>query len=107
MDSQTPAIVRRQLDCGLTVLIETIPWVRSVALGYYLKTGSAIETPDNAGAAHFLEHLVFRGTETRTLADIARTIDMLGGDVDAFTARNTRRSTRTCSTSRSTPRSSS
>lgn len=87
IESQSPVIVRRQLACGLTVLVETIPWVRSVALGYYLRTGSAIETLDNAGASHFLEHLVFRGTENRTLPEIARIIDMLGGDVDAFTGK--------------------
>ncbi|HVR41946.1 MAG TPA: pitrilysin family protein [Thermoanaerobaculia bacterium] len=75
------------LPSGLTVLIETLPWVRSVALGFYLRSGSAVETREHAGASHFLEHLVFKGTETRTTADIAGVIDVLGGDVDAFTGK--------------------
>ncbi len=80
--------VRREvLPSGLTVLVETLPYVRSVALGYYLRSGSAIERPEHAGASHFLEHLVFKGTETRSTADIASLIDILGGDVDAFTGK--------------------
>jgi predicted Zn-dependent peptidase len=85
---RTDITVRREiLPSGLTVLVETLPYVRSVALGYYLRSGSAIETPEHAGASHFLEHLVFKGTESRTTADIAGIIDILGGDVDAFTGK--------------------
>jgi predicted Zn-dependent peptidase len=75
------------LPSGLTILIESLPYVRSVALGYYLRSGSAVETEEHAGASHFLEHLVFKGTERRTTSDIARVIDLLGGDVDAFTGK--------------------
>ncbi len=82
-----PAVVREVLPSGLTVIVETIPWVRSVALGYYLRTGSATETEELGGASHFLEHLVFKGTETRSTAQIASVIDELGGDVDAFTGK--------------------
>lgn len=80
-------VFRHQLPSGLTILIETIPYVRSVALGYYLRSGSAVEAEDRSGASHFLEHLVFKGTEKRSTADIALMIDTLGGDVDAFTGK--------------------
>jgi predicted Zn-dependent peptidase len=69
------------------VLVETLPYVRSVAFGYYLRSGSAVETEEHGGASHFLEHLVFKGTERRNTADIAKIIDILGGDVDAFTGK--------------------
>ncbi|MGA7614191.1 MAG: pitrilysin family protein [Thermoanaerobaculia bacterium] len=87
MKKNAVPLYRAILPSGLTVLIETLPWVRSVALGYYLRSGSAIETPQYAGASHFLEHLVFKGTESRSTSDIAAAIDMLGGDVDAFTGK--------------------
>src|SRR5689334_25378546 len=85
---RTPTTVSRYvLSSGLTVLIETLPYVRSVALGYYLRSGSAVESEEHGGASHFLEHLVFKGTATRSTADIAHVIDILGGDVDAFTGK--------------------
>ncbi len=82
-----PNVTRLVLPSGLTVLIETLPYVRSVALGYYLRSGSAVESEEHAGASHFLEHLVFKGTATRSTSDLARVIDILGGDVDAFTGK--------------------
>jgi len=82
-----PNIYRQQLSSGLTVLVESLPYVRSVALGYYLRSGSAVEAEEHGGASHFLEHLVFKGTAKRTTADIAHVIDILGGDVDAFTGK--------------------
>jgi predicted Zn-dependent peptidase len=80
-------VFRAVLPSGLTVLLEPLPYVRSVALGYYLRSGSAAESEENSGASHFLEHLVFKGTETRSTADIAMLVDLLGGDVDAFTGK--------------------
>lgn len=80
-------ISRHVLPSGLTVLIETLPYVRSVALGYYLRSGSAVESEEHSGASHFLEHLVFKGTAHRSTSDIAQVIDILGGDVDAFTGK--------------------
>jgi predicted Zn-dependent peptidase len=71
----------------MTVLVETLPYVRSVSLGYYLRSGSAVELEEHGGASHFLEHLVFKRTAKRTTADIAQVIDILGGDVDAFTGK--------------------
>ncbi|HUP50320.1 MAG TPA: pitrilysin family protein [Thermoanaerobaculia bacterium] len=81
------AVFRHILPSGLTVLVETLPYVRSVSLGYYLRSGSAVETEEHSGASHFLEHLVFKGTARRSTADIAQVIDILGGDVDAFTGK--------------------
>jgi len=80
-------VVRTILPSGLTVLVETLPYVRSVAFGYYLRSGSAVESEEHGGASHFLEHLVFKGTRNRTTAEIAQVIDILGGDVDAFTGK--------------------
>jgi predicted Zn-dependent peptidase len=78
---------RAVLPSGITVLVETLPYVRSVAFGYYLRSGSAVELEEHGGASHFLEHLVFKGTEKRTTQEIAQVIDILGGDVDAFTGK--------------------
>src|SRR5918912_4447775 len=80
-------ISRHVLPSGMTILVETLPYVRSVALGYYLRSGSAVESQEHGGASHFLEHLVFKGTSTRSTSDIAQVIDILGGDVDAFTGK--------------------
>ncbi|HEV7242003.1 MAG TPA: pitrilysin family protein [Thermoanaerobaculia bacterium] len=80
-------IFKTVLPSGLTVIVETLPYVRSVAFGYYLRTGSAVESEEHGGASHFLEHLVFKGTQHRTTAEIAKVIDILGGDVDAFTGK--------------------
>ena len=87
MKSPATTVTRHVLPSGLTVLIETLPYVRSVALGYYLRSGSAVESEEHGGASHFLEHLVFKGTTTRSTADIAQIVDILGGDVDAFTGK--------------------
>ncbi|HEX9128922.1 MAG TPA: pitrilysin family protein [Gemmatimonadaceae bacterium] len=80
-------VQRHVLPSGLTVLLETLPYVRSVSLGYYLRSGSAVESEEHGGASHFLEHLVFKGTEHRSTSEIAQVIDILGGDVDAFTGK--------------------
>jgi predicted Zn-dependent peptidase len=87
MKRPSTPLFKTVLPSGLTVIIETLPYVRSVALGYYLRTGSAVESEEHGGASHFLEHLVFKGTKQRTTAEIAKVIDILGGDVDAFTGK--------------------
>src|SRR5438477_11996990 len=88
MARKSPSTVSRHvLPSGMTILIETLPYVRSVSLGYYLRSGSAVESQERGGASHFLEHLVFKGTATRSTSDIAQVIDILGGDVDAFTGK--------------------
>jgi predicted Zn-dependent peptidase len=75
------------LDEGLTVVTERMPDVRSVSLGYWVGTGSVDEDPGVAGASHFLEHLLFKGTETRSARSIAEAIDAVGGDMNAFTTK--------------------
>src|SRR5688500_2948368 len=87
MNRSSTTVQRHVLPSGLTVLVETLPYVRSVSLGYYLRSGSAVEAEEHGGASHFLEHLVFKGTAKRTTSDIAQVIDILGGDVDAFTGK--------------------
>jgi len=72
---------------GLTILTEEMPNLRSVTLGVWLKQGSRHEQPEENGVSHFIEHLLFKGTERRTSAEIARTIDAIGGQCDAFTSK--------------------
>jgi len=74
------------LSNGLTVLTEKMPHVRSLALGVWLRKGSRHEQRAESGLAHFLEHMVFKGTERRTQAEIAQEMDEIGGQTDAFTA---------------------
>jgi predicted Zn-dependent peptidase len=71
---------------GLTVLTETMPHVRSVALGVWIRRGSRHEQKSESGLAHFLEHMVFKGTERRSQAEIAQEMDEIGGQTDAFTS---------------------
>lgn len=72
---------------GLTVVTEAMPAVRSVALGFWVGIGSRDEPDHRAGASHFLEHLLFKGTEARTAHSIAEAVDEVGGDMNAFTGR--------------------
>lgn len=78
---------RHVLPSGLTVILEPLPFVRSVALGYSFRLGSVNEPEGLYGATHFLEHLLFKGTPSRSLQQIAREIDELGGEVDAYTGK--------------------
>ncbi|HEX4979059.1 MAG TPA: pitrilysin family protein [Acidimicrobiales bacterium] len=75
------------LDDGLTVVTERMPAVRSAAVGFWVGVGSRDEDERHAGASHFLEHLLFKGTATRSAAEIAETVDEVGGHLDAFTTR--------------------
>jgi len=75
------------LDQGLTVITERMPDVRSVSIGFWVGTGSVDEAPDQSGASHFLEHLLFKGTPSRTARAIAETVDAVGGDMNAFTTK--------------------
>lgn len=78
---------RAQLDNGLTVLTEQVPFVRSVSVGIWVKIGSRFEQPEQAGVSHFIEHMLFKGTPTRSAQDIAFAIDAMGGQLDAFTTK--------------------
>ena len=81
-------LVRRSvLPSGLRVITEQVPGVRSAAVGIWVGVGSRDETPSVAGAAHYLEHLLFKGTARRTAAQIAEEIDAVGGELNAFTAK--------------------
>jgi predicted Zn-dependent peptidase len=76
-----------RLDCGLTVVTERMPDVRSVSVGFWVGTGSRDEVDRLSGASHFLEHLLFKGTEDRSARSIAEAIDEVGGDMNAFTTK--------------------
>jgi predicted Zn-dependent peptidase len=80
-------IHREVLPNGLTVLTETMEHIRSVSIGIWLRTGSRHEEASANGISHFLEHMVFKGTKTRSAEDIARQVDSIGGNLDAFTAK--------------------
>ena len=75
------------LDSGIQVLSESIPGVRSAAVGVWVPQGSAHDQADVPGASHLLEHMVFRGTEHRSREQIALALESLGGSLDAFTSR--------------------
>ncbi len=75
------------LDNGIRVITEEIPYLRSVSIGVWVVTGSRDEQPHENGICHFIEHLLFKGTEKRTAFDIAKEIDSVGGTLNAFTGR--------------------
>jgi len=78
---------RTTLSNGLTVVSEFMPSVRSVALGVWVRRASVHERREQMGVSHFLEHLVFKGTERRSAREIALSLESLGGSLDAFTSR--------------------
>jgi predicted Zn-dependent peptidase len=80
-------VVREVFDNGLRLITETMPQVRSVTIGVWLTRGSRHESEAQSGIAHFVEHMLFKGTATRTAEDIAQAIDSIGGQLDAFTAK--------------------
>ena len=82
-----PAIVRDVLDNGLRLLTERMTQVRSISIGVWLTRGSRHETAERGGIAHFVEHMLFKGTTSRSAEDIAQAIDSIGGQLDAFTAK--------------------
>ena len=75
------------LPNGIRLVTEWIPHVRSVAVGVWVDTGSRHEPVERGGISHFIEHLVFKGTESRTAEEIARAVDSVGGQMDAFTTK--------------------
>ena len=80
-------VVRDVLDNGLRLITEAMPHVRSVSIGVWLNRGSRHESDERSGIAHFVEHMLFKGTDTRSAEDIAQSIDSIGGQIDAFTAK--------------------
>jgi predicted Zn-dependent peptidase len=80
-------VVREVLDTGLRLITEAMPQVRSVTIGVWLMRGSRHESDAQGGIAHFVEHMLFKGTDTRSAEVIAQAIDSIGGQLDAFTAK--------------------
>jgi predicted Zn-dependent peptidase len=75
------------LENGVRIVYEKIPYVRSITIGVWIGTGSRNENKINNGISHFIEHMVFKGTEKRTAKEIAESIDNIGGQLNAFTGK--------------------
>src|SRR5690349_7493985 len=80
-------IQKHLLPNGLVVITETRSHVRSVSVGVWVRNGSRRKIPEENGLAHFMEHMVFKGTERRSAEAIAREMDSVGGMLDAFTSK--------------------
>lgn len=78
----------RRLDNGIPVLMENIDSVSTVSLGIFVNTGSRNEYPDESGVSHFIEHMMFKGTKTRSAKEISELIDNEGGLINAYTSRD-------------------
>ncbi|SOD92850.1 M16 family metallopeptidase [Blastococcus haudaquaticus] len=87
LDEVGGRVERTELPGGLRVLTETMPGVLSATLGIWVGVGSRDESPAVAGSSHFLEHLLFKGTATRGALEIATAMDAVGGEMNAFTAK--------------------
>jgi predicted Zn-dependent peptidase len=87
MATEARDIQKRVLPNGLVVLTETMSHVRSVSVGVWIRNGSRREVREENGLAHFMEHMVFKGTERRSAEAIAREMDSVGGMLDAFTSK--------------------
>jgi predicted Zn-dependent peptidase len=85
--TETRDIQKHVLTNGLVVITETMSHVRSVSVGAWIRNGSRREVPEENGLAHFIEHMVFKGTERRSAEAIAREMDSVGGMLDAFTSK--------------------
>ena len=83
----TDGVQLTTLPSGVRVVSEHMPAVRSVSVGFWVGVGSRDEADDVAGASHFLEHLLFKGTKRRTALEIAEALDAVGGDMNAFTSK--------------------
>jgi predicted Zn-dependent peptidase len=85
--AQRPLVQETTLGSGLRVVTERMPEARSVSSGVWVGIGARDEPADLAGVSHFLEHLLFKGTEDRSARQIAESIDRVGGDMNAFTTK--------------------
>lgn len=77
----------RTLSNGITVLMEQVPELQSFTLGFFVKTGSRNERKEESGISHFIEHMMFKGTESRTAKEISEFVDNEGGMMNAYTSR--------------------
>src|SRR5438270_13551862 len=80
-------IERAVLPNGFRIVTEAMPYVRSVSLGIWVGSGSRVERVPENGLSHFIEHMVFKGTRHRSAEDIAKSVDSVGGGLDAFTSK--------------------
>ena len=87
VDTTVSDVAFTRLPNGVRVITEAMPHVRSVSVGIWIATGSRRETPERNGITHFIEHMLFQGTTRRSAGDIARSVDSIGGNLDAFTAK--------------------
>jgi len=87
MAREVRSIRRQKLPNDLTIITEQMSHIRSASIGIWLQTGSRDEDPEWNGISHFIEHMVFKGTKHRTAEEIARQVDSIGGNMDAFTAK--------------------
>jgi predicted Zn-dependent peptidase len=87
MVKEVRSIRRQVLPHGLTVITEQMQHIRSASIGIWLETGSRDEDSHWNGISHFIEHMLFKGTKNRTAEEIARQVDSIGGNMDAFTAK--------------------
>jgi len=79
---------KTRLENGLRIVTESVPFVRSIALGIWVQVGSRDERVQDQGISHFLEHMLFKGTQNRNTFEIAHSLESLGGSLDAFTSRD-------------------
>lgn len=88
--THAPRNIRKTiLPNGMLVLTESMAHMRSISMGAWIKQGSRDESAPENGISHFVEHMVFKGTPTRSAQDIAREVDSIGGNLDAFTGKET------------------
>jgi predicted Zn-dependent peptidase len=85
-ESRVPETQLHVLPSGLTLLLEPDPAAQTVAAGYFVNTGARDETPAEMGASHFIEHLMFKGSEALSAAQLNERLDDLGGNANAFTS---------------------
>lgn len=77
----------KTMNCGTRVVMEEIPYVNSVAIGIWVRAGAVDETPRTAGISHFIEHMMFKGTEIRSAKKLAEDVDNIGAQINAFTGK--------------------
>jgi predicted Zn-dependent peptidase len=80
-------IKTKTLDCGVRLVTEEIPYVKSVSVGVWVRAGAVRENARQAGVSHFIEHMLFKGTAKRTAKQIAEDVDRIGGQINAFTGK--------------------
>lgn len=80
-------IIKKKLNCGAETVIEKVSSVRSAAIGIWVRTGSVNEKAETLGMSHYIEHMLFKGTDERSARQIAGDIDKIGGQINAFTGK--------------------